>query len=128
MLELHIDQSDEKLIVTLTELVTLDEPFFLFRFKHVETKQVVSFVKGPNDDESDYPYRYNQYSIDTAIVFAEQPAGEWHYEVYEQESADNTDPDLATGLIESGRMLLYRASEFEYTMYNQSSTFKTYNG
>jgi hypothetical protein len=128
MLELNTGQSGEKIIVTLTELQTLDEPYYLFRFVHVVTKQVVSFIKGQIDDESDYPSRYNQFDIDTAVIFLNKPVGEWHYEVYEQPGAVNTDPVLATTLLEKGKMLLYAATPFEFETYNEPVTFKTYNG
>jgi hypothetical protein len=128
MLELNTGQSGEKIIVTLTELQTLDEPYYLFRFVHVVTKQVVSFIKGQIDDESDYPSRYNQFDVDTAVVFLNKPVGGWHYEAYEQPGAVNTDPALATTLLESGKMLLYAATAFEYEKYNEPVTFKTYNG
>lgn len=128
MLELNINQAGQKIIVTLTELQTLDEPYYLFVFTHVVTKQVVSFIRGQVDDESDYPSRYNQFNVDTSTVFLAKPTGEWYYEVYEQESAVNTDPSLAEGLIESGKMLLYAASNFSFTKYDEPVTFKTYNG
>lgn len=129
MLELHIGQSGEKIIVTLTELQTLSEPYFLFRFTHVLTKNVVSLIKHyETDDESDFPDRYNQFDIDTAVVFANQPIGEWQYEVYEQVSSSNTDPAAATGLLENGKLYLYPNAGFDYEIYDQPVTFKTYNG
>ena len=128
MLELHYGETSEKIIVTLNELITLADPDYLFVFTHVVTRDVVSFVKSSAADESAYPERYNQFDIDTSDVFEDQQPGEWHYEIYEQSSNSNTDPDLATGLIESGKMILYPSTAFEYTKYSQSTTFKTYNG
>ncbi len=127
MIELNISQSDEKIIATLTELQTLDEPYYLFIFSHVTTKQVVSKIYAQIDDESDYPSRYNQFGINTATVFLGMPVGEWHYEAYEQVSSSNTDPALATTLLERGKMLL-KTTELEYEMYNEATTYKTYNG
>lgn len=130
MLELQAGQTGQKIIVTLNELQTLDEPNYLFRFVHVLTKQVISFIRGQADDESGYPSRYNQFDINTAVTFLNKPVGEWHYTVYEQVGAVNTDPDLATGLLESGKMLLYPAAinEFAYDMYEEPTTYKTYQG
>lgn len=127
MIELNISQSSEKIIVTLTELQTLNEPHYLFIFSHVTTKETVAVLYAPDDDESDYPSRYNQFDIDTATVFDGKPVGEWHYEAYEQESVTNVNPALATTLLESGKMLL-KTTELEYETYNEPVTYKAYNG
>lgn len=116
------------MILTLTEFVTLTTPYYLFVFTHVTTKDQVKFIKAEIDDESEYPERYNKFTINAATVFANQQPGEWHYKVYEQESAVNLDPDLAGALLEDGKLLLDRATEFEYTEYNSATTYKAYNG
>lgn len=116
------------MILTLTEFVTISAPYYLFVFTHVETKKVVSFVKAEVDDESDSPQRYNQFTIDAAVVFLDQPTGEWHYKVYEQSSSVNTDPAAAGGLLEEGKLLLDRTTEFEYSEYESSTSYKAYNG
>lgn len=128
MLELKIDQAGEKVILTLDELKTLDNPYYLFVFKHVETKQVVNFIRSQADDESQYQVRYNQFNVDSSTVFLGKATGEWRYSVYEQPGAVNTDPALATSLLEKGKMMLLPAGEFEMEMYNQSTSFKAYNG
>jgi hypothetical protein len=128
MLELNINQAGESIILTLDELKTLDTPYYLFIFSHVETKLSVSFIKSQADDQSDYPSRYNQFLVDTSTVFQDKPTGEWHYAVYEQAGAVNTDPTLATGLLEKGKLMLRPAAGFEYEMYNNSTTYKAYNG
>lgn len=125
MLELHSGQSGEKIIVTLTELATLATPNYLFVFEHVTTKQVVTFVAGA--DESEFAYRYNQFDIDTDTLFDDRPIGEWHYAAYEQASPSNTDPSLALQpALEFGKMILYGETEFEFDMYNQPVTYKSY--
>lgn len=116
------------MILTLTEFVSLPTPYYLFVFTHVETKNIVAFVKSEADDESDYPQRYNQFTIDAAVVFLDQPTGEWHYKVYEQASSTNTDPSLSGGLLEEGKLILDRATAFEYTQYESETSFKAYNG
>lgn len=129
MIELTAGQSDQEVIVTLTELKTLDEPNWLFRFVHVGTGEVVSFVKLSADDFSDYPSRFNKFIVDTLTVFSGKPPGEWHYTVYEQASVVNTDPDLATGAVEYGKMYLLPAAEYATDMYDNSPrTFKMYQG
>lgn len=128
MLQFKQDDTAAVMILTLTELVTINTPSYLFVFTHVTTKAVVAFVKAEANDESEYPNRYNQFTINAATVFDDQPVGEWHYKVYEQESAVNTDPDAAGTLLEYGKLLLDRATEFEFTMYDQAQSYKTYNG
>jgi hypothetical protein len=128
MLQFRQDDTAAEMILTLTEFVTLATPYYLFVFTHVETKNVVAFVKSEADDESDYPQRYNQFTIDAADAFEDQPTGEWHYKVYEQESSTNTDPDLAGGLLEDGKLTLDRAIDFAYDQYNSTTSYKAYNG
>ena len=116
------------MILTLTELVSVSVLYYLFVFTHVTTKDIVAFVKAEADDDSDYPQRYNQFTVDAAAVFAGKQPGEWHYEVYEQGDADNLDPNNTNGLLEKGKLMLGRSTEFEFTMYEQSTRYKTYNG
>jgi hypothetical protein len=128
MLQFKQDDTAAVMILTLTELVSIIDPFYLFVFTHVTTKDVVNFVKAEIDDESDYPARYNQFTIDASTVFANQQSGEWHYKVYEQSSSTNLDPELSGGLLEEGKLLLDRSAEFAYTQYDQQTSYKTYNG
>lgn len=128
MLQFKQDETDAVMILTLTELVTLTAPYYLFVFTHVTTKDQVKFIKAEVDDESEYPQRFNQFTINAAVVFANQQPGEWHYKVYEQESAVNLDPALAGIILEEGKLLLDRESEFEYTQYEGTTSYKTYNG
>lgn len=128
MLQFKQDNTAAVMILTLTEFVTLPAPYYLFVFTHVTTKSVAAFVKSEIDDQSDYPQRYNQFTIDAAVVFANQRTGEWHYKVYEQASAVNIDPAAAGGLLEEGKLILDRATEFAYTQYESSTSYKVYNG
>jgi hypothetical protein len=128
MLELHISEASEDIVVTLTEKKTLSEPYYLFVFTHVTTKQVVNLIMSPDDDQSEYPARYNKYTLATATVFDNKPAGQWIYSVYEQESSTNTTVSNTASLVENGKMILYAAEAFEFEKYNESTSYKTYNG
>lgn len=128
MLELTYGNTDEEIVVTLNELKTLDEPNFLFIFIHTLTKTRVAFVKLNGDDQSADVSRYNLFLLDTATLFLNKPIGEWLYSVYEQASTTNTDESLATSLLEQGKMLLYRTTDFEFEKYDEPVTYKTYNG
>lgn len=128
MLDFRQDDTAAVMILTLTEFVTISMPYYLFVFTHVETKDIVAFVKAEADDESLYPTRYNQFTINAAMVFSDKRPGEWHYQVYEQASAVNTDTSLAGNLLEYGKLMLDRAVDFSYTKYDQATSYKTYNG
>ena len=128
MMQLTQGQTHERIIVTLNETRTLVQPYYLFIFIHVATKQPVAFIKSTDDDESEYAERYNQFEINTEAVFGASPPGQWHYVIYEQESATNLEPANATTILEYGKMLLLPATPFEYSAYNCSTTYKAYNG
>lgn len=128
MLQLTAGQSGEKIVVTLNELKTLTDPYYLFVFTHVGTGEVVNLIRASAEDESLFQARYNKFNVDTDAVFLNKPPGEWHYTAYEQASSNNTDPDLATGTLEYGKMYLLPAVEFSREMYDNSPRrFKMYN-
>lgn len=128
MLQFKQDDTAAVMILTLTEKVTLPTPYYLFVFTHVTTKDQVKFIKAEIDDESEYPERYNQFTINAATVFEDQQPGEWHYKVYEQASSSNTDPAAAGIILEDGKLYLDRATDFAYTQYEGTTSYKTYNG
>lgn len=127
---LQFNQSDTTavLILTLTENVSLGTPYYLFVFTHVLTKEKVVFIKSQDDDQSDFTERYNQFTINPSIIFLNHPVGEWHYKIYEQASSTNTDESLTTDVLEYGKLRLDRSAAFEFTKYNQPTTYATYNG
>lgn len=94
------------IVVTLTERQTLTTPNYLFWFKSRGTNQIVAFVMLNATDTSPHKERYNQFSIDVDIHFADSPEGDWEYEIYEQTSTTNTNPDNALTLLETGIMRL----------------------
>lgn len=83
--------------LTLTEKVTISNPYFLFSVTHRQTMKVYNFIL---TDVSTFKDRYNKFSIDeTDYNFYE---GEYMYEVYAQTSSTNLDPSLANELVEEG--------------------------
>lgn len=127
MLQLNNAQSSQTIILTLTELQTINNPFYLFVFTQVTTKQVVSFIKSSDDDESDYTERYNQFTINTAQLFAGAQAGQWLYTVYQQDNGVNLNP-AGLPVLERGKMQLQTNNGFSYATYNLNTTYKAYNG
>ena len=126
---IQFKQSDTSaiLILTLTENVSINDPYYLFVFTHVLTGQKVKFTKYISQDESDYQTRYNQFTINPSVIFLDTPVGQWHYKVYEN-LTNSTDEDTAGAVLEYGKMILNRATAFEFTQYNETQSFKAYNG
>lgn len=116
------------MIFTLTENVSLNDPYYLFVFTHILTKQQVKFIKAGGADESSYPERYNQFTINMATVFANAPIGQWNYTVYEQASATNTDESLTGAPLEYGKLIIDRTTPFTFIKYNSATTYAAYNG
>ena len=116
------------MIFTLTENVSLNNPYFLFVFTHILTKKKVKFVKSSGDDESNYPERYNQFTINMPVVFDGAPIGQYNYTVYEQTSNSNTDESLTGAPLEYGKLIIDRTTPFTFTKYNAPTTYATYNG
>lgn len=127
---LQFTQSDTEavLIVTLTEKVSITDPYYLFVFTHILTKQKVKFIRAEGADGSSFPGRYNSFIIDPSVTFLDRPVGQWNYIVYEQASSTNTDEDSTGGVLEYGKMILNRETDFEFTKYNEVTSYTTYNG
>lgn len=128
MLKLTQGAASEVILVTLKEKQTLTTPYFLFIFTNVSTKEQVTKIFAPADDTSPYPTRYNKFTVATVTLFANKQPGFWNYEAYEQASNSNTDPTLATTLVECGKLYLQSETEFEFEEYDEDQTFKEYNG
>jgi hypothetical protein len=127
-MKLTLGQVAEELIVTLTEKQTLTVGYYLFIWTHYTTKQVVTKIYNFTEDTSDYQNRFNNLPLNTNTVFASKPIGQWIYKVYEQSSDTNVDPDLTLTELETGIMTLHPATEFSFTEYTETTTFKSYNG
>lgn len=126
MLEIVRSSASQNIIVTLTELVTITDPYYLFVFTNLLTKEEIKFIKSYDSDLSSFKYRYNKFEIDPSVLFADVERGLYNYVVYEQASDTNIDP---TGLnaIEYGKMRL-KDTELEFEEYNQAVNYKAYNG
>lgn len=95
---LLITQGETKFwYLTLTEKVTISNPYFLFSVTHRQTMRVYNFIL---TDVSTFKDRYNKFSINESNYnFYE---GEYMYEVYAQTSSTNLNPSLANELVEEG--------------------------
>lgn len=120
MLEFKQSDISVKIILTLTEFVTLPGSDYYFVFTHVLTKDQVTLTKLNGDDESLYPGRYNKFTFNPSVLFLGKQPGEWHYKVYEN--------NVSGEILEQGKMILDRATAFEFKKYDSQTSFKTYNG
>lgn len=103
------------LILTLTENVTIDSPFYLFEFTNDVTMLSQYYIL---EDVSIHPDRYNEFLIDERTIVKSgggegeyipvgaevflSPAGQWTYRVFQEYDPHNTDPNLTEGLLEIG--------------------------
>ena len=127
MILLTEGQTAEDIVVTLNEKRTLTSGYYLFVFTHILTKNVVNKIYNFLDDSSAYQDRFNEFEINTSVVFSGQNIGQYTYQVYEQASSSNTN---ITGLteVERGIMDLRPSSEFSFTEYELPTNFKAYYG
>ena len=119
------------LIFTLSEKVTLTNPYYLFSFKHQVLMSSVNFIAS---DVSGFPTRYNKFLITettgtvnlTSGVVSLPETGFYEYAIYEQTSSSNLDISNTIGLLEIG-MVKVESNLPIYREYdNQSKTIITY--
>lgn len=104
--------------LTLTEKVTISNPYFLFYLTHRQTNKTYAFIL---TDTSTFTDRYNKFEIDeNDYDFFE---GEYMYEIYAQTSSVNLNPSLANEEVESG--LLKVTDTFTTTQYTPNLIEKT---
>lgn len=122
MIYLNKGQTNQ-IIFTLREKQTLTSPNYLFIFIHRGSNIKRSFVLLQSANISPFKERYDEFSITTNTYFQNYDSGEWEYQIYEQTSTMNTNPDNATSLLETGVMRLNDATAFEFTTYEPNNTF-----
>lgn len=84
--------------VTLTEKVTIANPYFLFAFTHRLSNQLTTVIL---TDISTQKERYNQFAVIEGATF-NLDAGEFEYVIYAQTSSTNLLPEFADEEVESG--------------------------
>ena len=96
---LVIDKAESKnWYVTLTEKVTIANPYFLFAFTHRVTNELPTVIL---TDISTQKERYNKFAVIEGTTF-DLDAGEFEYVIYAQTSPSNLSPSLADEEVESG--------------------------
>jgi hypothetical protein len=93
-------QDSEYWYVTLTEKVTIANPYFLFSMKCRQTDAYKNFIL---TDVSTAKERYNKFLFDEgATDNTTLEVGEHEYRIYAQISSNNLNPSLADELVEIG--------------------------
>ena len=96
---LVIDKAESKnWYVTLTEKVTIANPYFLFAFTHRVTNELTTVIL---TDISTQTERYNKFAVIEGTTF-DLDAGEFEYVIYAQTSSTNLAPSLANEEVERG--------------------------
>jgi hypothetical protein len=114
-------------LVTLNESTTIANAYYLFVFTNVSTKVEYKTIVNSTSDTSLYPTRINIYTFNTITLFATAQAGQFSYEVYEQESSTNLDPS-GLSLVECGKMLLNPSTNLIQQGYEPTTIYKGYAG
>ena len=119
------------LIFTLSEKVTLTNPYYLFSFKHQVLMSSVNFIAS---DVSGFPTRFNKFLITettgsvnlTSGVVSLPETGFYEYAIYEQTSSSNLNLANVTGLLEIGMVKVESTLPIYNEYENQSKTIITY--
>ena len=118
-------------VLTLTEKSTLTSPDYLFVFTNDQTEVEYCFIAA---DTSLYPERYNKFTITETSTNPDTLDGEvelpilkfYKYTIYEQNSSTNLDPDLATGVVEVGKVEVFDTATADSTYTPTSTTNYVY--
>jgi len=85
--------------LTLTEKELLTNPNYLFIFTNRSSNVEVKFVLLNAADVSLFKERYNKFSLVTNTYFVSSLIGQYDYQVYEQVSTTNTNPQPSIMLL-----------------------------
>lgn len=119
------------LVFTLSEKVTLSNPYYLFSFKHQVLMSSVNFIAS---DVSSFPTRFNKFLITettgtvnlTSGIVSLPETGFYEYAIYEQTSSSNLEIAQTTSLLEIG-MVKVEGTKPVYNEYDaEPKTYKTY--
>jgi len=107
------------MIVTVSELKTLANPYWLFEFIHEQSYETVYCIL--TNISTGIP-RYDEFVIVDGVDVTFPYAGFYTYKIYEQTNPTNLDPALATSLCEEGRAHVYEvgspSNEYTTTIIN----------
>lgn len=113
----------QNIILTLTEKATTASPIFLFIFTNRSSNEEVKFIKLNNQDISLYQERYDKFTIVVDDYFSNSLAGQYTYNVYQNSSTTNLNPNGLV-LLENGIMELIDSPSIEYTQHTTNDIYK----
>jgi hypothetical protein len=88
------------MVVTVTEKVTIANPYYLFVFTHPISNEQRAFILS---DVSTHTERYNEFTLtEGSSAQKTLKIGRHYYTIYAQTSSSNIDPDLADEEVERG--------------------------
>jgi len=106
--------TNSTLIFTVTEKKTLSTPYWLFELRLRGTSKVKRFIAA---NQSSYTDRYDQFLITESVnelltsgTIYLPDTGDYEYRIFEQSSASNLNPDLATSECENGILRVVSSS------------------
>jgi len=119
------------LVFTLTEKVTLNNPYYLFSFKHQVLMSTVNFIAS---DVSGFTTRFNKFLITettgtvnlTSGIVSLPETGFYEYAIYQQTSSSNLNVANAEGLLEIGMVKVESPIPVINAYDNQNKTIITY--
>lgn len=112
----------QNLIVTVTEKVTISNPFFLIHFKDMLTSYETSFII---TNTSQHTERYDLFVFTEGSSSAKTlNVGEYVYTIYAQTSSTNTNVENADEIVEIG-IAKVRAAENVFNSNVITTTYKT---
>jgi len=122
--------SNNTLILTLTEKVTIASPTFLFKLTNDLTRDSVLFLSA---NLSSYKDRYDKFLITetsgtinaSSGVINLNPTGYWKYQIFEQASTSNLLESATGSMVENGKIKVI-GTDTIYTVYNP--TTRKYKG
>jgi len=122
--------SNNTLILTLTEKVTIASPTFLFKLTNDLTRESVLFLSA---NLSSYKDRYDKFLITetsgtinaSSGVINLNPTGYWKYQIFEQASTSNLLESATGSLVENGKIKVI-GTDTTFTVYNP--TTRKYKG
>ena len=116
-----IKASVNQVAVTLTELSTLVNPYYLFEFQNDQDNTFQYFI---GTDLSLFPERFNLFNIEEKLLpnpllgeVELELTGFYSYKIFEQLSSTNLNPALCDNLtpLELGKVLVIGTDEIKYT-------------
>ena len=121
--------SNNTLILTLTEKVTIASPTFLFKLTNDLTRESVLFLSA---NLSSYKDRYDKFlitetsgTINVSSVIKLNPTGFWKYQIFEQASTSNLLESATGSMVENGKIKVI-GTDTTFTVYNP--TTRKYKG